>query len=735
MGVFQIESRAQMQSLVRTRPENLDDLTVQVALVRPGPIQGGAVHPYIERRKRLREDPSYKVPYLHPSLEPVLRDTLGAIVFQDQVLEVAMAFASFRPGEAEGLRRAMSRRRSEAAIRAYEEKFVAGGMASGATREVAERVWSQIVGFAGFGFPKAHSAAFGLLAYQSTWLRVHYGPEFLCALLNEQPMGFYPPDTLVHEAQRRGIEVLPPSVVASTAECRVEQGVSSLMHPYGAKGATPPDLAVRVGLGYVNGVREQEVRAMVEDGNGVGAGARWGPHQALGCVRRDARPARLGRGLRRAGRRRGRVAAPAGAVGGAGGGGARRPRCRRARSSPYRSSTPRAPELRALIRLGADARRLQVHRVTLREHPLELMRPGLPGDLRTTRSSSAIRTAAGCGGRAGGRAQRPATAKGVTFMLLEDTHGTVNLIDPAPVYERHRLAVRSEPLLLATGRLEHREGPWNVVVDRIERLEHPDLRRARDRPVEPRRSWSTETQEERRPAGGGAGSAQLRAARLTLSSRRRRAACAASPRAAGPRRRSTSRRPRTRLRCARRRRSRRRRPPRGRWLVAAAHVLAATSAVVVACVTQSSKSAHPADRHRVGDLEVAASSRVRRSRPCAALVVVGSLGDEGIEVQVGGDLAGGDAISDRQTASGSRVTSAAPRSQLSSAARAHSSSASRIASSGSPASIGRPHRAPIRRRIEERGPVEHVVRVDVGGLVGEDHAGALVVEDPHRARS
>ena len=145
MGVFQIESRAQMQSLVRTRPENLDDLTVQVALVRPGPIQGGAVHPYIERRKRLREDPSYQVPYLHPSLEPVLRDTLGAIVFQDQVLEVAMAFAGFRAGEAEGLRRAMSRRRSEAAIRAYEEKFVAGGdgerrhARGGRARVVADR--------------------------------------------------------------------------------------------------------------------------------------------------------------------------------------------------------------------------------------------------------------------------------------------------------------------------------------------------------------------------------------------------------------------------------------------------------------------------------------------------------------------------------------------------------------------------------------------------------------------
>ena len=220
MGVFQIESRAQMQMLKRTRPENLDDITVQVALVRPGPIVGGAVHPYIERRKALRADPDFQVPYEHPLLEPVLRDTLGTIVFQDQVLEVAMAFAGFRAGEAEGLRRAMSRKRSEAALRAYEQKFLAGAVERGAAPESAERVWSQIVGFAGFGFPKAHSAAFGLLAYQSTWLRVHYHPEFLCALLNEQPMGFYPPDSLVHEAQRVGVEVLAPCVVASAAHCR-----------------------------------------------------------------------------------------------------------------------------------------------------------------------------------------------------------------------------------------------------------------------------------------------------------------------------------------------------------------------------------------------------------------------------------------------------------------------------------------------------------------------------------
>ena len=242
-GVFQIESRAQMGSLKRTRPKNLDEITIQVAIVRPGPIVGGAVNPYIERRQRLRADPSFQVPYLHPSLEEPLRDTLGTIIFQDQVLEVAQAFAGFSVGQAEGLRRAMSRKRSAEAIEAHHRGFVEGAMAKhpDVSEELAEKVFEMVSGFSGFGFPKAHGAAFGLLAYQSTWLRVHYGPEFLCSLLDEQPMGFYPPDALVHEAQRRGIEVFAPDVNASAAGCTVT-----------------PEGAVRIGLGYVLGVRADE---------------------------------------------------------------------------------------------------------------------------------------------------------------------------------------------------------------------------------------------------------------------------------------------------------------------------------------------------------------------------------------------------------------------------------------------------------------------------------------------
>src|SRR5204862_4561122 len=184
-GTFQIESRAQMQMLPRTLPESLDDLTVQVALVRPGPIQGGAVHPYLERKERLRADADFEVPYEDPSLEPILRDTLGTIVFQEQVIQVAMALAGFAPGEAEGLRRAMSRKRSEEAILAHRDRFLSGAAERGVPDDVAERVFEQVRGFSGFGFPKAHAAAFGLLAYQSTWLRVHYGPQLLCSLLNE----------------------------------------------------------------------------------------------------------------------------------------------------------------------------------------------------------------------------------------------------------------------------------------------------------------------------------------------------------------------------------------------------------------------------------------------------------------------------------------------------------------------------------------------------------------------
>jgi error-prone DNA polymerase len=498
-GVFQIESRAQMSMLPRTHPENLDDLTVQVALVRPGPIQGGAVHPYIERKKALREDPDFEVPYEHPSLEPVLRDTLGAIVFQDQVIEVAMVFAGFSAGEAEGLRRAMSRKRSEEAMRSYEQNFVAGAVERGVAPEVAQRVYDQIVGFSGFGFPKSHSAAFGLLAYQSTWLRVHYGPEFLAALMNEQPMGFYPSDSLVHEAQRRGIEVLAPCVERSGLECAVESPVDS-------RRSTVDSFSVRIGLGYVNGVKEDEVRALVaardrqpfssvadlaaRSGAGAATLEKLAWAGACDTMLEGPEESRRRQALWLLG-----VAAPGVPVGRNGSEGTQL-------ALPLGlHDAPGLRELGAWDRLLADYGSTGI---TLHEHPLELMRPGLPenavssADLNAIRDGAPVRVAGLVVAR-----QRPATAKGVTFMLLEDEFGTLNLIVPPPVHERCRLAVRGESLVIADGRLERREGIVNILVHDVRRLDRADLPQADVRHIEPRRVWSSEAGEDLPAAAGG----------------------------------------------------------------------------------------------------------------------------------------------------------------------------------------------------------------------------------------
>ena len=465
-GVFQIESRAQMQSLRRTRPANLQDLTIQVAIVRPGPIQGGAVNPYIERRQRLREDPTYKVPYDHPSLEPVLSETLGTIIFQDQVLEVAIAFAGFSTGEAEGLRRAMSRKRSEAAIEAYHRRFVAGAKRlHGVDEGLAERVFSMVQGFSGFGFPKAHGAAFGLLAYQSTWLRVHYSPEFLCSLLNEQPMGFYPPDALVHEAQRRGIEVLAPDVNESEAECEIEPSATGIGR-------------VRVGLGYVRGARGHEVtqltsarkaagrfRNLSDLASRAGAGApslellAWsGACDSLVEAGDPSSARRIA--LWQLG-----VATPGHNVPGG-------------TQLALPLDLPAPPKLHRLSQWEAMLADYGTTGMTVKTHPMALLRQRLPADSVTSQDLETLEH--GNRVRIGGLVvarQRPGTANGIVFVLLEDEHGTINLIIPAKVYESNRLTVRTEPLMLVEGKLERfaaAGGAINVLVDKVGSISAPD---------------------------------------------------------------------------------------------------------------------------------------------------------------------------------------------------------------------------------------------------------------------
>jgi error-prone DNA polymerase len=439
VGVFQIESRAQMQSLLQTRPENLDDLTVQVALVRPGPIQGKAVHPYVKHRHAKRADPTFEPPVEHESLREPLRDTLGVVVFQDQVLDVAMAAAGFSIGEAEGLRRAMSRKRSEEAIEAWRPRFVEGcASTNGIDETLANTIYDKVAGFAGFGFPKSHAAAFALLAYQSAWLRRYYPGEFLCALMNAQPMGFYPPSSLVRDAQRRGVEVRAPHINRSEAQCGIEEG------------------AVRVGLAYVQSVGEEDAKAIVAQQ----------PYADLGdlarraSVKQDTLEALVAAGacdewgLRRQLLWRLGVTSRGESV----------PGGNRQLALPLEPTAviPELPAQTPWEKMLADYKHTSL---SVGIHPLQLLRPHLAAnvctsaDMASAPNGSRIEVA----GMAIAR-QRPATANGIVFMLLEDEHGQANLIIPSKVYEEHRAIVRGEPLILARGKLERSGRNINLLV-------------------------------------------------------------------------------------------------------------------------------------------------------------------------------------------------------------------------------------------------------------------------------
>ncbi len=445
VGVFQIESRAQMQSLLQTRPENMDDLTVQVALVRPGPIQGKAVHPYVKHRQAIRDDPLFEPPVEHESLREPLRDTLGVVVFQDQVLDVAMASAGFSIGEAEGLRRAMSRKRSEEAIEAFRPRFVEGCLGNAIDETTANAIYDKLVGFAGFGFPKSHAAAFALLAYQSAWLRRAYPSEFLCALLNAQPMGFYPPSSLVRDAQRRGVEVLPPHVNRSEAQCTIEGGA-----------------AVRIGLGYVTTVGEDEAEAVVVEQPyaDVGDLARRAP------VKRDALEALVAAGACDDWGPRRQLLWRIGVTsrGEAAGDGNRQ----LALPLEPTAAIPELPAQTPWERMLADYKHTSI---SVGIHPLQLLRPHLPGGVSTSAELPDIPHGARIelAGMAVAR-QRPSTANGIVFMLLEDELGQSNLIIPPQVYEEHRAIVRGEPLLLARGRLERVGRNVNLLVSSLASL-------------------------------------------------------------------------------------------------------------------------------------------------------------------------------------------------------------------------------------------------------------------------
>jgi error-prone DNA polymerase len=364
-----------------------------------------------------------------------------------------MALAGFTVGEAEGLRRAMSRKRSAEALEAFRAQFVAGAEAKGVDATTADLVYDKLTGFSGFGFPKSHAAAFGLLAYQSAWLRHHYPAEFLCALLNAQPMGFYPPASLVRDAQRRGVKVLSPEINASRAECACVSETQSLSS------------AVRIGLAYVKSVGSEDAQALVAERDANG------PFLGVGdLARRAPLDARELEALLRSGacdgwgKRRDLLWELGLAL---------RPKTVREHVQLTLALDPTAatPELRDLTdweRMLADYAGTSL---SVGTHPLTLLRPHLPAGVLASDAlrEAPHRSSVAFAGLAIAR-QRPATAHGIVFMLLEDELGQVNLIVSPEIYERHRALVRGEPLLLARGRYERLGENRNIVVAELESL-------------------------------------------------------------------------------------------------------------------------------------------------------------------------------------------------------------------------------------------------------------------------
>jgi error-prone DNA polymerase len=457
VGIFQIESRAQMQMIRRVRPRNLADLAVEVALVRPGPIVGGAVNPYVTRRENQRKDPNYRIPYEHPLLEEALGETLGVIIFQDQVLKVCKDLAGFTDGQAEGLRRAMSRKRSKEAMEAYKTAFMEGAASKGVPDEVAEKVFHQVVGFSEFGFPKSHAAAFGLLAYQSAWLRHYYPTEYYVGLFNNQPMGFYSLDALGRDARRHGIETLLPHVNESGVRCTAEG----------------KDL--RVGLGFVRGWGEKIAEVVVAERE------KNGPFRSLPDFLRRT-PAALKRpaienliwvgGFEGFGLTRRELLWQAGLWLGPEtdpertGGRDDHAQMEMDLADPYADIAFEG--MAAEEQMVAEYRML---RFSASLHPLALIRDQLPP---ATVSSSRFKelpngSTITLSGIVVAR-QRPQTAKGFVFVLCEDEDGPINVIVKPDVYQRDRTIIRMEPFISVRGRLQKDGETINVIAHEVRAL-------------------------------------------------------------------------------------------------------------------------------------------------------------------------------------------------------------------------------------------------------------------------
>ena len=486
IGVFQVESRAQMATLPRLKPACFYDLVVEVAIIRPGPIVGNMVHPYLNRRAG-REP----VVPLHPSLEPVLARTLGVPIFQEQLLRMAMVAAGFTGGQAEDLRRAMGFKRSAQRMTQIEAQLRAGMASNGITGDTASRIITSITAFALYGFPESHAASFALLVYASAYLKVHYPAAFYTALLNNQPMGFYHPATLVKDAQRRGVRFHPIDVQESDWRCRIE-----------------PDGAIRLGFMYVNGLRTEAGQAMAafdrtktvtppllcakcgSDDESMIEMVREGTYFCNTCAHEwtvHARPAGRFTSIeeitRRTGLRRDELTtlADIGALNAFTD--ERRSalwqveQAVRSAGAMFAPDDDNAERPSSPLPVMDEGERLQADYagtgLTIGPHPMALRRDEMAlrgvlraADLPQARDGRRVRVAGMVITR-----QRPGTAKGFVFLTLEDETGVSNIIVRPDLFDRERMTVIRQPFLLVDGVLQYQDGVLSVRAERVQGIE------------------------------------------------------------------------------------------------------------------------------------------------------------------------------------------------------------------------------------------------------------------------
>jgi len=466
VGVFQVESRAQMATLPRMKPRTFYDLAIEVALIRPGPIQGHSVHPFLRRRNG--EEP---VRYPHALAEPILRKTLGVPVFQEQLMELARVCAGFTAGQSDRLRQAMTHKRSEEAMGTLRSEVLAGLQRNGINGPPAEEIWEKLQGFASFGFPESHSVSFAYIVYAASWLKLHWPAEFFCGLLNAQPMGFYTPNSLVQDALHHGVVVLPPDINRSVFDCTIEledaaeDDVVAYLDMQWRRGRGAVDdplrsaVALRIGLRYVRNLGDTEITRI--EAARVVAGPFTSPEDlaqrtglSLDSVAALAAAGALAPlGL---GRREGIWAA--GALAGMGPG-----------LLPLAPGTA-APPLPAMNEVEAVQADLWSTGISV-THPVAFLRRRLVASGCLTITDALRLQRHGTRARVGGivtHRQRPGTARGVRFLNLEDETGLLNVVVLPQVWEAHYEIARKAIGVVIEGVLEFRDGVTNLVAHRFE---------------------------------------------------------------------------------------------------------------------------------------------------------------------------------------------------------------------------------------------------------------------------